>query len=64
MPISGSAPTLNKATADFKRGYERMRDKTGLPKQHCPSDPALPQGTIASWREILSQYDRPDPVKL
>ena len=32
VPISGLAVTLDQAAADFKRGYERMREKAGLPK--------------------------------
>ena len=32
MPISGQAVTLDQAAADFKRSYEAMRAKAGLPK--------------------------------
>ena len=32
MPISGQAATLDTAAADFKRSYEAMRAKAGLPR--------------------------------
>jgi hypothetical protein len=32
VPISGAAVTLDQAAADFKRSYERMREKAGLRK--------------------------------
>ena len=32
VPISGLAVTLDEASAAFKRSYEAMREKAGLPK--------------------------------
>jgi hypothetical protein len=32
VPISGLAVTLDEAAAEFKRSYERMREKARLPK--------------------------------
>ena len=32
VPITGLAATLDDAAAEFKRSYERMREKAGLPK--------------------------------
>ena len=32
VPISGMAPDLDAAAAQFKASYERMRAKAGLPK--------------------------------
>ena len=32
VPISGLAVTLDEAAAEFKRSYEAMREKAGLPK--------------------------------
>ena len=32
VPISGATETLDEAGAQFKRSYERMRAKAGLPK--------------------------------
>ena len=70
VPISGSAATLDKATAAMLTSYGRMRAKAGLPQpqpNRRPSAPAAQQPTqkpktaiaISGWRRHNQNQHQP-----